>query len=288
MDHISRVLSRFGLTESEAKIYRQVLLQDDLSPFKLSQLTNIPRTTIYEILMNLSLKGLVRLDQSDGFTKQQTRVRAHNPSILRQIVHQKRDQLSRLDVDLVDILPSLKGDYHRSNSNSDFQFFPGIDGAKKIYFSEYTTVSKSPIWAFENLMPMDAFGKQPINKEIDQWLSQHLKTSTEVKEIVGLTPWAKHVLSYQYQRDSRYMSRRQIRYIDDPSFLLNQRIVIHADTVKISTIHQDESWGARISSPSLASTLSSIFQFVWNHALPLTDSIISSWGPNEFLQAETW
>lgn len=287
MDQVHRILSRFGLSDSEVKVYRQTLLADNLSPFKLSQLTGIPRTTVYEILMSLSLKGLVKLDQSDGFTKQQTRVKANNPSVLRQILHRQRDDISRLDVDLVDILPELKGDYHRTDPQADFQFFPGIDGARRIYFSETQADSRVPIWAFENLMPMDAFGKQDINQEIDTWF-QHLSThQVEIKEIVGFTPWGKHVLSYQFGRNPQYLERRQIRGIDDASFLLNQRVVIQGDTLKIATVCQDESWGLNLRSPSLATTFSSIFQFVWNQATPVTPALIQSWGPNEFLQADT-
>jgi len=286
MDQIHHTLSRFGLSDSEIKVYRQTLLADNLSPFKIAKLTNIPRTTVYEILLNLSLKGLVHLDQSDGFTKQQTRVRAHNPSILRDILHRKSDDLSRLEVDIVDILPELKGDYHRSEPNADFQFFPGIKGAKEIYFSETKSDSHLPIWAFENLMPMDAFGRQTINSDIDRWLAKHSTTKAEMKEIVGLTPWSKHVLSYQFSRNPKYFEYRQTRCIDDPHFFINQRLFLQGDTLKISTIHQEESWGLNIKSPSLVATFRSIFQFIWSQAIPVTPALIKSWGPNEFFQAE--
>ena len=55
MDKTQRILANFGLNDNETKVYLASLKQDGLGPFKLSQLTGIPRTTIYETLMSLSL-----------------------------------------------------------------------------------------------------------------------------------------------------------------------------------------------------------------------------------------
>jgi hypothetical protein len=178
MDQINKTLIKFGLTDNETKIYLETLKEDDLSPFKLARLTGIPRTTVYEILMSLSLKGLVRLESSDGFTKQQTRVKAKNPSILRDLLWQKRQNISNLELEIVDILPSLKGDYHQSESNADFQFFPGIQGAKRVYFTEYIANPHLPIHAIDNMMPMDVFGRQAVNQDIDKWLSSKPQQNT--------------------------------------------------------------------------------------------------------------
>lgn len=82
MDTSTKVLKRFGLTDNEIDIYIECLKNEELSPFQLSKLTGIPRTTVYDCLMSLSLKGLIELEQSDGFQKQQTRVRGKNPSEL--------------------------------------------------------------------------------------------------------------------------------------------------------------------------------------------------------------
>jgi len=286
MDQISKTLIKFGLTDNETKIYLETLKEDDLSPFKLAHLTGIPRTTIYEILMNLSLKGLVRLESSDGFTKQQTRVKAKNPSILRDLLWQKRQDISNLELEIVDILPSLKGDYHQSESNADFQFFPGIQGVKKVYFTEYIANPHLPIHAIDNMMPMDVFGRQAVNQDIDKWLSSKPQQNTEIKEVIGLTPWTKHVLGYQLARDPEYFKYRNIRYIDDPHFIINQRIVIQGTTLRIATSHQEEVWGLVINSPSLSQSWQSIFQFLWHQSTPITIDLIKSWGKNEFYQAE--
>jgi sugar-specific transcriptional regulator TrmB len=137
MDQVHHTLSRFGLTKNETDVYLAALKLNETSPFELARLTGIPRTTVYDILMTLSLKGLVTLTQSDGFTKQQTRIRAKNPSTLRSILRQKQKDLTSLEIDVMDILPQLKNDFQKQDANADFQFYPGIEGAVKVMTNDY-------------------------------------------------------------------------------------------------------------------------------------------------------
>jgi sugar-specific transcriptional regulator TrmB len=81
----TQVLKEFGLSENEAKVYQSALELGETSPFGISKSTGIARTTVYAILTDLALKGLVELESSTGLMKQQTKVRAKNPSTLRDI-----------------------------------------------------------------------------------------------------------------------------------------------------------------------------------------------------------
>ncbi|MBU4210113.1 helix-turn-helix domain-containing protein [Patescibacteria group bacterium] len=283
MNQIYKTLSGFGLTKNEIKVYLQTLKENQLSPYKISKLTKIPRTTVYDILMNLSFKGLIKLKQSDGFTKQQTTITAKNPSVLRDILWKKRKKISNLELDIVDILPQLKGDFHKDESNADFKFYSGIKGAKKVYLGELDQDINTPILAFENLMPMDIFGRYQMNKDVSKGTKQSQKN---IKEIITLNDWAMHVISYQFGRDPNYIKTRQIRTIDNPIFSINQRIAIQDNRIRITTAKDSETWGLIIKSPSLAKTLASIFHILWSQAVPLTKNIIDSWGPNQFLLAE--
>jgi hypothetical protein len=285
MDQIHRVLQKFGLNDNEIKIYRETLKEDNLGPFKLSRLTGIPRTTIYETLMNLSLKGLITLDQSDGFTKQQTKVHAQNPSVLREIIFKKRHSLSSLDLDIIDILPVLKGDFQHQEPNADFRFYPGIEGAKTTYFSPPTDIHL-PIHAFENMMPTDAFGKESINQNIAHLTQLRQKHHSETKIIFILNDWTKHVISYQSTRDPNYYRVRQFRFIDQPGLFINQRLLIQGQLILITCISGNEAWGLSLNSPSLAQTFESLFQFIWQSATPLTPEIVASWEPDEYFAAE--
>lgn len=287
MNRIHKALSKFGLTENEIEVYLATLKEKgELSPYKISELTGIPRTTVYEIIMSLSLKGLIELYRSDGMMKQQTKVKAKNPSELRSILWQRRKELVETEIDILDVLPDLKGYFHKDEPNADFKFYPGIEGAKQVYFGEDTEGVNFPIFAFENLMPVDVFGRQELQADIKRVSDLRKNIKTKVKELIALNDWTRHVLTYQVGRDPNYLKARDIRFIDNRSFNIDQRIAIQGNRIRITCIKDDEVWGLIINSASLTKTSKAIFELLWQTATPLTKELVDSWGENEFLKAE--
>ena len=116
---IYRSLGEFGLTENEIMVYLQCLKVVDATPFTISKATGIARTTVYDILLGLSLKGLITVTQSDGYKKQQTKIRAKDPFIIRKILTERRNKLFELEADIVQFLPFIKKDFLSISSYFD-------------------------------------------------------------------------------------------------------------------------------------------------------------------------
>lgn len=283
---IHQALKNFGLTENEILIYTHALQSKESSPYSLSQSTGIPRTTVYDVLMGLSLKGLVELQQSDGLTKQQTRVKAKNPSTLRTILQNKRKDLTAIEVDIVEILPLLKGEYHTDSANADFQFYPGIEGAKKVYFSETADQPHLQTFVFDNQMPMDTFGNQETNQLIDVQIQSKKNNQPKNKVLFVLNDWTRHVISYQYQRDPDYIHYQELRYLDNLMLVFNQHIAITGTHIRVTCAHDEEIWGMVINSKALSTMFTSIFQILWSQAQPVTAEFMASLGKNEYYQLE--
>ncbi|MBU1085082.1 MAG: helix-turn-helix domain-containing protein [Candidatus Beckwithbacteria bacterium] len=286
MNQVKKTLSRFGLTNNEILIYVEALKQGEASPFKLSQLTKVPRTTVYDVLTSLSLKGLIEMTQSDGLQKQQTKIRAKNPSELRKIIQTRKEQLTSLETDVLEILPQLKGDYHQDEPNADFKFYPGIKGATKVFFEEDKDQVDLPVYCWTHLMPMDVFGSIKMNQNVLKETKFRLQAKTKVKEIIPLNNWTKHVISYQDGQDSNYLDAREVRYLDNPIFKQYARLAIKGTRVRITCAHNDEVWGLIINSQALSKSLQSIFELTWQMSTPLTKKMIKSWDENEFLKQE--
>lgn len=286
MKLIERILAKFGLSENETSLYLALLKTGSTSPFHLSRVTNIPRTTIYEIITSLSLKGLITLERSDGFTKQQTKIKAHDPSALRAILWQRRKDLTMLESDVVSILPQLKQGFSKEEANADFQFFSGIEGAKKVYESEVMEDVDLPICVWDYQMQMDAFGREFINTLVNRDTEIIKRGKHKEKELFPLTDWSKHVVTYQYGRDKQYIHERQLRYIDNALFTTKQRISVKGNIVRIVCVEDGENWGIVIHSPALVKTFSSWFAFMWQMGTPVTDTTMKQWGDNEQLKAE--
>jgi hypothetical protein len=61
---------------------------------------------------------------------------------------------------------------------------------------------------------------------------------------------------------------------------------IKGSRIWIISVKGDEVWGIKIRSQNLTSSLIGIHQALWKLAIPITEAMIHSWGPNEYLAAE--
>ncbi len=287
MDYAKRttqVLENFGLSANEATIYQKSLELGDSSPFKIAKATGIARTTVYAVLTDLALKGLVELESATGLMKQQTKVTAKNPSTLRDLIHHKQKELTNQEVDLVEILPFLKKEYLKDSTNADFQFFPGMEGANKIMF-DYDEVDQDT-YVFDYQIPMDATGSIEMNKGVDRGIRLWAKGSAIEYNLTSLTPWSKHVLSYQLERNPHYLDRVMYRTLPFELQGLSVLIRVKGSRVWIISVKGDEVWGLKIRSLNLADSIVGIHQALWKVSTPLTREMIDSWSPNEYLRAE--
>ncbi len=287
MDYQKRtidVLKNFGLSDNEALVYQKAVELGETSPFKISKATGIARTTVYAVLTDLSLKGLVELESATGLMKQQTRVMAKNPSILRDIIHTKQKSLTAQEVDIVEILPWLKKEYLKDTTDSDFQFFPGMAGANYVMF-DYDGVDQDT-FIFDCQIPMDATGSKEMNKGVDRGIKLWQKGTAIEYNLTPLNDWTKHVLSYQVERNPHYLDRVEYRSLPFELNNFNVTVRLKGDRVWIVSVKDKEVWGIKIRSQNLANSLIGIHQAIWKLATPVTKEMIESWGPNEYLQAE--
>ena len=279
-----QVLENFGLSANESIVYQAALQLGETSPFKIAKSTGIARTTVYAVLTDLALKGLVELESATGLMKQQTKVRAKNPSSLREILWAKRESLVKQEVDILEILPFLKKEYLRDETNADFQFFPGMDGANHVMF-DYDGVDQDT-YVFDYQIPMDATGSKEMNEGVDKGIKLWSKGKSTEYNLTPINPWTKHVLSYQVERNPHYLDRVEYRTLPFEIANLSLTVRLKGNRVWIVSVKGDEVWGLKIRSQNLADSLVGIHQALWKLASPITKEMIASWGPNEYLQAE--
>ena len=279
-----QVLEQFGLSSNEAKVYQSALELGETSPFTIAKSTGIARTTVYAILTDLALKGLIELESATGLMKQQTRVRAKNPSALREILWKKRSDLVKQEVDIVEILPYLKKEYLKDSTNADFQFFEGSAGAAKVTFDLDHVDQDS--YVFDYLTPMDVFGTEAINRGVEAAIKFQSHAKSTEYNLIPITAWTKHVLSYQVERNPHYLHHVELRHL--PFELQQMSVWLHVkgDRTRIVSVQGDEVWGLKIRSKNLANSLVGIHHALWKLATPITRDMIASWGPNPYLQAE--
>ncbi|PIY71711.1 hypothetical protein COY87_04715 [Candidatus Roizmanbacteria bacterium CG_4_10_14_0_8_um_filter_33_9] len=278
-------LSSFGLTKNEIIVYLEAIKHKEISPFKIARLTGIPRTTVYDVMMSLALKKLITIKSSQGLEKQQTWIVPQNPSVLREIIINRRKELTQLEVDIVGLLSDLKDDFLSHKPNADWQFFPGKMGISKVYSILKELPNNVDIYYFDHMMPMDTLGKNYINTEVSQTLKIR-KGTKRVKTITPLNEWTRHVLTYQYGRNKDYIHYHEYRYIDEELFQLEHDMYVFLDKVIMVVAKDDEIWASLLTSKLVSTSFKSIFKVLWNIATPVTDSFVKELGENEFLREE--
>ncbi|MFQ6020535.1 MAG: TrmB family transcriptional regulator [Candidatus Aenigmatarchaeota archaeon] len=97
-------LSKFGLNQYEAKTYLVLTKYGSLTAYKISNLTGIPQSKIYEVVRSLVTKSLIEISSAKP-----RKYRAVEPVIaLKKIINQKKKYISDLQSKANSILKELK------------------------------------------------------------------------------------------------------------------------------------------------------------------------------------
>jgi sugar-specific transcriptional regulator TrmB len=115
-------LTQFGLNENEAKVYLAALSLGPTTVLKISKVTEIKRTTVYEVVDALIAKGLMK-KEIRGF---KTLYVSEHPERLENTLDSKRAILSR-------VLPELEGMYNLKGTESTIKYYEGLKAIENIY-----------------------------------------------------------------------------------------------------------------------------------------------------------
>ncbi len=115
-------LIELGLNENEARVYLASLSLGGTTILRLSKLSGVKRTTVYEVIDSLEKKGLIK-KEVHGL---KTLYSAEHPERLQNTLESKRILLSRL-------LPELEGKYHLKGTESSIKYYEGLESIKNIY-----------------------------------------------------------------------------------------------------------------------------------------------------------
>jgi sugar-specific transcriptional regulator TrmB len=141
----TELLQRIGLTPSQAKAYLELVKTGSLTPPQLAKRTGESRTACYMSLAKLTEIGLA--DEIEE-AKKQTYTPA-SPSVLNEILAQKRKELADIESKYRDQLPNMLSYYYTYRGKPGVRFYEGKKGLQEIYKDhlrtrEYVHVLRTP------------------------------------------------------------------------------------------------------------------------------------------------
>lgn len=252
-------LRSIGLSEKAALVYAAVLELGIAFPSKIADMTKLNRTTVYHILTDLAVKGLVtEIEQKKkhcyqaeppkrliNFTKMQVRLAEESAERAKKI------------------LPDIEGLYKLLPSKPRVRFFEGVNGILAVYEDHIT--QKEPyemlgISNVEKLIP--SLPKEFVTKYVHEKEKRGIKTRAIFPDSSFSTEYDKHVYK---GIDKKFQPN--MKYIPKEKFPFSCEMTIYGkDKVSIINFQKDVLIGVIIEEKTIADMMRMTFELAWTSA----------------------
>ena len=250
---LKQVLTELGLTDSEARIYLQLVRTSGVHPAStIAQRLKMNRTSVYKSLLKMAKLGLVTKTMKHGIICFLAEEPDRNIETLLINKKTKLDFVSEL---FLESIPEIQNMQKEELHTPKVRYYEGIEGVKRVY--EDTIIENQPIYAVENV---DLMGY-----EVQDYLwNEYVPRRTE-KEIFA------HVITPKNQANEEYRAQdkdfcRETRFLSKKDFPVEIEMNVYGKKVAFFSYKPDEMFGVIIESAGIANSLKAIFNVCWKMA----------------------
>lgn len=254
------IIRSAGLSEKGALVYFALLELGGAFPSQIAKHTKIKRSTVYEVLDDLAIKGLVsELEKRNKYF--------YSIEHPKRLVHFSQRSVAKAEQQyqkLQEFLPGLEGMYASITNKPKVSYFEGTDGVMEIYEDHISEKKKYEMVGFVNIAELMQF--LPEKKYRDY---------VRVKEKLGITsrgilPDTQADRAYEkniYSVASKKI-QPEVRFISKKEFPWKGDITMYG-TNKVSIISFDEQKvsGIIIESETIHKMMHMIFELAWKGAI---------------------
>lgn len=241
----STLLNQIGLSEKEANLY-QLMLELGAQPAGKVVLTaDMPRGTVYEILNQLTEKGLIDQYQNN---KNVTVFRAKHPYALKEYIENQKTKIEQTESQLDSVFADFVNLYSTAQNRPGVKFYEGREGIIKIY--EEILRENKPIDSIEEKGDMNAyipdyvpiFVKKRVNKKLP---NRVISPDTNVNNITN---------------PDKFITAKTI---PADKFPFRMDIKITGQKVSLITFNGEQASGILIDNKEIADNFQMLFDFLW-------------------------
>lgn len=261
IEQIQKQLEKIGLTDKESAVYSTLLELGGAYPSKIAEKTKINRSTVYKILLDLSVKGLVsEVDKSKKLFYQ-----IENPNKLTRHLKDKitiaNDQLEVAQK----VVPEIEGLFNMFADKPKVSYFEGQEQVMSIY-EDHLNVTKPyemVAWANTSYLPdlfrLNFFLHYRKTKE---------KIGITTRGIIPDTDFDQSFVDTTYKDigiKEKYWPI--IKHIPHHEFSFQGEITIYSDD-KVSIVNLDKNHftGTVIQDKTIHNMMRMIFELSWKGA----------------------
>ncbi|TSC77770.1 MAG: Transcriptional regulator, TrmB [Parcubacteria group bacterium Gr01-1014_29] len=263
MKSIDTLISQFtkiGLSQKSALLYARLLELGGAYPSRLAEITQINRSTVYKILTDLSIKGLVNEIQKGKKLYYQV----ERPSKLLRYAQYQVDNANDIYDNVKRIYPEIQGLYSLLPDKPKVLYFEGVDGIMSVYDDHISQGKKYEMLWFTNTKDIIRF-----------FPKNYFKKYRQAKEKIGITTrgilpddeYSKKQLKEAYADVSNKI-KPVVRTIPKEKFLFKGEITIYGDNkISITDVEEDHMMGLIIENNRLHQMMRMVFELAWKGAV---------------------
>ncbi len=272
---IKNELMQLGLSEGQALIYLALVQHEELRIQEISQLTKIPRSSVYDNLEILFKLGIIEKVIEDKFIKLK-------PYSINSIRHNLNEKLLDLQVKIskldgleraISYLPK-----NGKNKSTIVRYYRGVSGARQLLWN--TLKSK------ETILVYSAWGR---GRYVGIKFYKSFVTESKIrgfKEKVLINPSPRvleSIKAYAGTSISR-TSPQDIKAISENNLLIKGETFIYENIYSQLYLREEEIGGFEVESPNFTQMQRSIFNTLWNMSDPISSLLAQTSIKNKIQQ----
>ena len=253
---LHKKLTNIGLTDKQASVYSALFELGGAYPSKIAEVTKINRSTVYKILLELSVKGLVNEIEK----KNKLFYQVEDPS---KLIKFSKEQLKITEGQLEkaqDLVPELREMFSNLGDKPRVLFFEGPDTMYNLLNDmvnvdeKYEMVAFSNTGMFRDFMPTE-FLKDFVKKKEKLGIT----TKAIVPDTLGSRDYSKIVFK---DIDKKFWP--VVKYVDPDKFMFEAEITMYGkNKVSIAKLSKENLIGIMIEDQTIHDMLKMIFEISW-------------------------
>ncbi len=250
-------LEKVGLSGKAAGVYAAVLELGVAFPSKIAEVTALNRSTVYHVLTDLAVKGLVTEIERNGKLCYQIEKPDRLVRFSRSQISLAEDRLDRAK----SLLPEIEGLFSLTQNKPRVRFFEGIDGILSLYDDHvagaepYEMLSYSNVEELLRLLPA---------RFVQSYLASKKRLNVTTRAILPMTPFSKAYNARVY-RDMPKRIHVRSHFIPAEQFPFKAEVTVYGgNKVSVINFHENVLIGVIIEDATIAGVMRMGFELAWN------------------------
>lgn len=252
-------MQRVGLSHKEAVVYVAVLELGGAVPSRVASYCRLNRSTVYKVLVDLSVRGLV----TELTRKNKLYYQAEQPDAVRRYAKSQikiaKDRLSKIET----LMPEIEGLFALVPDRPTVRYFDGVDGVIRAYEDHISVDEPYEMLGLSNVTDLMMFLPRDF---VQRYVQEKVRRKVVTR---GILPDKKADISYigdVYAAVPKKFVPR-VRYISAALFPFKNEITIYAkNKVSIINFNKRDPAGIVIEDESIHGMMRMTFELAWHGA----------------------